>query len=83
MGATKQAQLEEMDWESSIHVENFMRANGVEVAKYDPSQFGFCIIDVAGSKVQGRLQVNLSLTRREAVGLLRGLGIPALDEMAG
>ena len=83
MGATKQAQLEEMDWESSIQVENFMRANGVEVAKYDPSQFGFCIIEVAGSKVQGKLQVNLSLTRREAVDLLRGLGVAIFDENAG
>ena len=83
MGATKQAQLEEMYWESSIYVENFMRANGVEVAKYDPSQFGFCIIEVAGYKVQGRLQVNLSLTRREAVDLLRGLGVAIFDESAG
>ena len=83
MGATKQSQLEEMDWESEIHVEEFMRANGVEVEKYDPSQFGFCIIEVAGTKVQGQLHVTLTLTRREAVDLLRGLGVAVLQEMAG
>lgn len=83
MSATKQRQLDEVNWDSPIHVENFMRANGVEVAKFDSHQFGFCFIEVHGSKIQGRLQINLSMTRREAVDLLRRLGVPVIDETAG
>ena len=73
--------MEEMDWDSSIHVENFMRANGIEVTR--TPGFGCCEIEIAGTKAQGRLSVSLSLTRRDAVDLLHGLGVPVLDVMAG
>lgn len=83
MGAVKQKELEQVEWESNIHVENFMRANGVEVKDYEPSQFGNCIIQVAGTLAQGDLRINLTMTRQEGVNLLRSLGMPVFDVNAG
>jgi hypothetical protein len=79
MGVTKQAQIEEMEWDSVVDMEEFMVANGVGVSPV--CQVNHCIIEVAG-KVNGRLYLN-PLTRREAVDLLRGLGVAILNEYAG
>lgn len=79
MGATKQSQIEETEWDSEINMEEFMEANGVDVSPV--CRVNHCIIKVTG-KVDGRLYLS-PLTRREAVGLLQGLGVEILDKYAG
>ena len=66
-----------------FHVENFMRGNNIKLEDYSPEQCGYCIIDVVGNKTRGRLKVSLSLTRQEAIDLLKGLGFKLLNENAG
>jgi len=83
MGATKQAMLDEMEMDMEINVENFMRANGISVRRVGAPTLDYCVIDIMDDKVQGTLSVSLSLTRREAIALLRGCCVPVPNEMAG
>jgi len=79
MGATKKMLMEEADLDLEIDVVHFLRANGVGFVEceYD------CIIFVVSDFAQGDLHISQSITRRQAVSLLRGLGIPVPNEFAG
>jgi len=79
MGATKKMQMEEAELDSEIEVDQFMRANGIEFIRSENN----IVIIVVSNFVQGELHVSNSITRREAIGLLRGLGLPVPQEFAG
>jgi hypothetical protein len=69
--------------DSAIDVGKFMKANGIAYHMHDTTMFKYCFIEVDGPKVRGTLHFKLPLTRREAIGLLHGLGMPVVDALAG
>lgn len=71
----------EMD--GPIAVEKFMRANGVVVDDYDMGQFGYCYLTIEGTLLQGKIAVSLSMTRRQAIDMLRAFGMPVSSPYAG
>lgn len=84
MGTTKRMQLAEADREDEVDVAAFMRANGVEIVGVDRSPMtDFLIIEVNDRLVNGRLSVVPTMTRQEAIDLIRGLGLPVTVEYAG
>lgn len=83
MSIAKQDGKKDVDWNADINVVQFMKANKVNYRVHDVPMFKWCFIEVDSPKLRGTLHFRSTLTRREAVDLLRGLGIPVVDEMAG
>ena len=66
-----------------IDVGKFMKANGIVYHMHDTEMFKYCFIEVDGPKIRGTLHFKLPVTRREAIGLLHGLGVVVSDATAG
>lgn len=75
--------LDDSYWHGRISIETFLRANGVTVVEEDEPQIGTCLVEVAGTKIQGRFRVSLAWQRHQAIGLLEAMGVGLRDPGAG
>jgi hypothetical protein len=69
--------------DAAIDIGKFMKANDIAYHMHDTPMFKYCFIEVDGPKIRGTLHFKLPFTRREAIGLLHGLGIAVSDATAG
>ena len=75
-------ELDSIDLDQGIHVERWMRANGVKVS--EECRPGFCTIEFVGySGRANKIDLRLDMKRGEAISLLRCVGLPVPNPRVG